>query len=236
MQTFLKINLIEIKYKIIYILLSIFITSEICYTFIYEILEILSQPLQQNEDNGENLNLIFLNIFDPFKTYILIAIIMGFHLNIPYIIWSIFIFLNKGLNKKQKKTYFIKTIFFINFLILINILFFKKILCIIIQFLLVHQNINSNDFLNVLIQVEVKNYLILLYKFIFIFNIYTILPWIKNFRNDFIFLYKKWIYFLSLIIISIITPPDIIYLFLTWLPLIIIFEILHILTKIEKKY
>lgn len=81
-QTYLK----ECKYLLLYIIISINLTTIVVYTYNYEILYLISKPLIQRNLINQNFNFIFTDIFEAFKTYLLLSIFMGIHLNIPFLI------------------------------------------------------------------------------------------------------------------------------------------------------
>jgi len=72
----------ELKIYSIYILISITLTTILAYIYNYEAFYLISKPIS---NNNNQFNFIFTNIFEAFKTYLTLSIIIGFHFNIPFI-------------------------------------------------------------------------------------------------------------------------------------------------------
>lgn len=62
-------HILEIKYKLIYVSISLFLTILTCYMYSYEIIELLSEPLKYLENYNENITLYYARIFEIFQIY-----------------------------------------------------------------------------------------------------------------------------------------------------------------------
>jgi len=224
----------ELKFSFIYILISITLTTIIFYHYNYETLYIIAKPLIKSDYLPSSFNFIFTDIFEAFKMYLFLSIFMGVHTNIPFIIWHIWKFLIKGLYNYENKIFILFIASIILSFSIINILFYYTIFPIIIDFLIQFENSNSFNPFNIQIQLKLKDYFLIYIKFTYLFNLTFILPFITLFIKNTKWIYfKKFIYLILLIIIAIITPPDIFSLVLFFLPTIIILELAHFLKKIN---
>lgn len=85
-QTYTK----ELKYIFIYLIISITLTTIITYSYNYEILYFISKPLITEKvntyQNDTKFSFILTDLFEAFKTYIILSLISSFIMNIPFII------------------------------------------------------------------------------------------------------------------------------------------------------
>lgn len=229
-QTYIK----ELKYLLYYILISITLTTTVIYAYNYEILYIISKPLILQNNTTENFDFIFTNIFEAFKTYILLSLFMSLIFNIPFIIWNIISFLIKGLYKTEAKQIYTILKLFTLFIIINNWIFYTVLYPIIINFLLQYENLNNFLPLNINMQLKLDEYLTIFLKLTCSYNLTLTLPWVLLFnKNTKWVYYKKYIYILTLILIAIVTPPDIFSLILFIIPIFCILEVTHLIKKIK---
>lgn len=233
----IKNHLLELSLKIKYIILSFFITTCVCYFYTYEIITILIKPLSFIDSQKDILTLYASNIFETYKWYIIIHLLISFHCNIPLVMYFIYTFMLPGLTRKQKQKFFFNLNFKFLIIIIFNILFYNKIIPLILSWISEEQHLNENDVFNFLIQLEFKHFIILLFKIHLVLNfIIFLIIWFYNQNFTLWILYKKQIYLIFLIVLAIITPPDVFLLLLSWIICCIFLEILHFIQIIQQLY
>jgi len=228
----------EIKYLFVYLIISITLTTLITYTYSYEILYVISKPIIIEKIDGalnnNKFSFILTDLFEAFKTYIILSIISSIILNIPFLIWNIWKFLIKGLYIYENKILVKLTLLFMFFLIIMNILFYKTLFPVIINFLTQFENTAEYNPFNLQLQLKLREYFNIFIKLILIYNCMLIFPLILVFFKNIKWIYyKKYIYLILLITLSIITPPDILSLLLLMIPSIIVLEITHLIKKMS---
>lgn len=219
-----------------YIILSITLTTILTYYYNYELLYLISKPLIYNNININNskFNFIFTDLFEAFQTYLFLSVTFSILINIPFTIWNIWKFLLKGLYSFENKIFIKSLIWIITFILVMNIIFYKIILPLILSFLIQFESIIDYNPFDLQLQLKLKEYFKIFIKFLFLYNLVLITPFILLFYKNIKWIYyKKYIYLISMIIISIITPPDIFSLILLLLPIIITLEITHIIKRIN---
>ena len=75
----------EIKFKLIYSLISIIITSIVCYNFINQLIYLITAYLLHNMNSHR---FIFNELTEVFFTYLKFSIILGFFFTLPFIIFN----------------------------------------------------------------------------------------------------------------------------------------------------
>ncbi|MBN2135245.1 MAG: twin-arginine translocase subunit TatC [Acidobacteria bacterium] len=76
----------------------------ICWGFAEEIYDFLSRPLQ--EILGPDQKLVFTKIQSPFILYMKVALLAGFFLAMPWILYQVWKFISPGLYKKERRMVF----------------------------------------------------------------------------------------------------------------------------------
>ncbi len=111
-------HLIELKKRLVYSLIALFLTTAIAYLFSKEIYAFLSEPLVMAlADQGETRRMIFTGLPEVFLTYIKLSFFTGLMVSFPYIAYQLWLFVAPGLYKDEKK-------FVIPLLIATPVLFF----------------------------------------------------------------------------------------------------------------
>lgn len=226
----------EIKYLFIYITISITLTTILTYYYNYELLYLISKPLIDSNSikNNNKFNFIFTDLFEAFQTYLFLSITSSFIINIPYILWNIWKFMIKGLYYTENKILIKITLWLAIYIITLNCIFYKILLPIILSFLLQFETIIDYNPFDLQMQLKLKEYFKIFTKLIFLYNFILLAPFILIFyRNIKWIYYKKYIYLITMIIISIITPPDILSLLILIIPIILALEFTHIIKRID---
>jgi len=95
-------HLEELRRRIIYCLVTVGVTSLICYAFKEKIFEFVAIPLIASlpEDNSW---MIFTGVTEAFFTYLKISFLAGVFLSLPMIFYQLWAFIAPGLYAKEKK-------------------------------------------------------------------------------------------------------------------------------------
>ena len=236
-------HLLELKYRIIYIIFAFIFTFTIINNYNTEILYTLITPILYliKKNNIENLTLfkiIFTDIAELFFTLLKINIICSIYFILPFIIFQLYLFFIPGLYKFEK-TRFINILFLILTFIYSNIyLIYKKILPLFIMFFLSYQP----KYLNIQLNAKISEYLFFFININIIYFISCLIPLLliyclnnKLIKLNYILYYKKLFYFIMLIIYAFITPPDFFSLIIFTCPIILILESYLFFLLLKKK-
>ena len=202
----------EFKSRIIYAIISLTLTILLIWHYKQHIIFSLSP-----------LNLIFTSLTEAFYLYIYFSILLAIITNLPYFYAQFYLFYIPGLY--QYELNYNHWYFTLLWAIAISTtkIFIKFIFTFFIQF--------QSQYLNIALTfqhfIQFINQLIILWIFIFIIPII-----LKSFYHFFI-KRRKILYFSLAILLAIITPPDLISLLITIIPLIIIVEIQFFLNSMS---
>jgi len=218
-------HLEELRKRIICSLFTILIFSVISFFFKEKILSFLTKPLGQK--------LIYLSPYGGFLSLLKISLGTGFILSIPFILYHTWKFISPGLYPQEQKIS-VYIIFGTFFFFLGASFFFFLLLPYLIKFFLSTPELKP--------MLEVNKYISFILMFIIIFGIIFELPLIIIILTKFGIvtsetLSKKRHYFVLVIFIlaALITPPDVISQLILSFPLILIFELSLIMSKIFTK-
>ena len=195
----------EFKSRMIYAILSLTLTILLVWHYKQHIIFSLSP-----------LNLIFTSLTEAFYLYIYFSILLAIITNIPYFYNQFYQFYIPGAYQYQIKYNNISTLLI---LWLAAITSTKTAIKIIFNFFIQFQSQYLNIALTFQHFIQFINQLIIIWIFIFITPII-----LKSFHHFFI-KRRKILYWILATILAILTPPDLISLIITIIPLIIIVEI-----------
>jgi sec-independent protein translocase protein TatC len=228
-------HFIALKRNLLKAILGFSIATIISYMFSDKLLIILRKPIQKVL--AKSSNFIVLTPQEYFFTEIKVALFFGMFLSSPWILYQIWLFISPGLYKQEKKYIFIFTITSTSFFLL------GGLFCYFIVFPAMF-----NFFLNTIPSDIIGNYSLgMLYSFV----INTILAFSIIFEAPIIIFLlvslsiiniktltniRKHIIVSAFIIGAILTPPDPITQIMLAIPLIILYEIGILGSKIILKY
>ncbi|MCS7180200.1 MAG: twin-arginine translocase subunit TatC [bacterium] len=225
-------HLEELRKRILYSIIFFLCSSIISYYFSKKILLFIVQPLKKYQRT-----IIYIKPVEPFISILKIVFFSAGIISIPFILSQIYLFIAPGLTEKEKKI--VKTIFiFFPFLFLLGMLF---TFYIIIPFGLKVLFSFGKDVLEPYI--SITNYLNFLFIFIIaiglIFNLpifISSLAYIGIVNSKYLKEKRKFAIVGSFILSAIITPTaDMITQIIIAIPIIFLYEISIILTKIFNK-
>ena len=221
-------HLEELRSRLLKSILVVFIATIICYFFSEEIMTFLTYPYPDK--------LIFLAPTESFIVHIKISLFAGIFLSLPILFYQLWQFVVPGLLEKEK-VYVPLIVIFSTFFFLIGAAFcYSVIIPFGLKFLLGWQTENLVP------SVTIKEYLKFVTMLILVFGIVFELPLLSFFLTKMgiltpYFLRKNRRYgiVLTFILAAILTPPDFVTQLLLAGPLILLYEVSIIVSKLVSK-
>jgi sec-independent protein translocase protein TatC len=230
----LTTHLQELRKRLILSFIAVGGGFALCYAFAEKIFDILAAPLLKMMPTGGSL--IFTSVAEAFFTYMKVAFISGLILASPFVLYQIWAFVAPGLYRNEKK-YVVPFVLAGSFFFAIGILFAYTIaLPIGFKFLLGF----ATDFIKPL--PSMKEYLSFSIKFLLAFGLVFEFPVVlvllarigvvdaKTLARQ-----RKYAILLIFVFAAILTPPDIISQVIVALPMIGLYELSILLSKLFGK-
>jgi sec-independent protein translocase protein TatC len=209
----------ELRRRLIYILLSVVITSAAAYHFIDEILTFITTT-------GKIGNLVFINPTEAFFVIIKLSILVGVIAAMPFILYQVWKYVGVALKKNERKylIYFGPVSFI---LFLMGAAFaFRTVLPMAMRFLLSF----SREFIEPMITLNA--YVSFLIKMVSAFGLMFELPLVVLFLSkigivtpDMLTKGRKYAIVLIFVVAAVLTPPDVISQIMLAVPILILYEI-----------
>jgi sec-independent protein translocase protein TatC len=230
----LTAHLQELRKRLILSFIAVGGGFVLCYAFAEKIFDILAAPLLNMMPAGGSL--IFTSVAEAFFTYMKVAFISGLILASPFVLYQIWAFVAPGLYRHEKK-YVVPFVLAGSFFFAIGILFaYYVALPVGFKFLLGF----ATDFIKPL--PSMKEYLSFSIKFLLAFGLVFEFPVVlvllarigvvdaKTLARQ-----RKYAILLIFIFAAILTPPDIISQLIVALPMIGLYELSILLSKLFGK-
>ena len=232
-QPFLS-HLEELRKRLVAISIGVGVAFIICYLFSERLFQYLILPLKTVLPEGDQL--IFTNLPEMFITYLKVSLIAGILLAAPFIFYELWLFIAPGLYQREKR-YVIPFVLFSTILFVGGALFgYFVVFPFGFKFFLGF----SNEYVKAL--PSVKQYFSFSIKLLFAFGVVFELPVVVFFLTkmgvvnaDFLRKKRKYAILLTFVIASILTPPDVATQCMMAGPLIILYEISILISKIARK-
>lgn len=217
-------HLDELRARFIKSILSFLAATCVFYVFAKDILHILVKPIGK---------LIFTSPSDAFMAHVTLSLWGGLFLSFPVILYQIWQFVSSGLMPKERHYIFIFGPFSL-FLFIVGALFaYFVMIPISLKFLLAF----SSEW--IVPMIEIKNYISFVGTLILSFGVVFEMPLILMFLTKigiatpaFLSQKRRHAIILILIVSAILTPPDVISQILMALPLIVLYEISILVSKL----
>lgn len=219
-------HFLELKKRLIFIIICFFITFILGWIISPYLEEILTQPLLYILDETEFL---YSNLTDGLFIKFSLSTSFALFLTFPVLFFQIWKYLSPGLLKKEKKV--LLTILFCSpILFIIGVLFsFYVLLPLMFNFFI--QLNNETSIPSVLMPIT-KDYLLFALKMLKSFGIVFQLPLIIILLNlvniityETIKNLRRYVYVFIFIVSAILTPPDVLSQIILAIPMILLFEI-----------
>jgi len=230
----LTAHLQELRKRLILAFVAVSIGFFLCYAFAESIFNILAAPLIKIMPAGGSL--IFTSVAEAFFTYMKVAFIAGIILSSPYILYQIWAFIAPGLYRNEKR-YVVPFVLFGSTFFALGILFgYLVALPVGFKFLLGF----ATDVIKPM--PSMKDYLSFSIKFLLTFGlvfefpvVLVLLSKIGIIDSKTLAQKRKYAILLIFIFAAVVTPPDIISQVLVALPLMGLYELSILLSKIFGK-
>ena len=227
----------ELRKHLIRVVIFFALVSTLCLAFSEKIIPFLSKPLSNINFNHslESLTLNSIGVFEVIMTNFKIAFILGFILSLPYILFEFWKFVSPGLYKKEKKQ--AKSYLFLSLLLFYAGIAFGFLFIIPLFF---ENSLNwAAKYTNVMLTFESYFNVLMTMTLIFglIFEvpvILSILCMVGVISSDLMAKNRRIAFLTSCILGAILSPPDVLSLFLVSIPIYVMFEFsLLLMRKIE---
>jgi sec-independent protein translocase protein TatC len=230
----LTTHLQELRKRLVLSFIAVGAGFALCYAFSESIFDILSAPLLKMMPTGGSL--IFTSVAEAFFTYMKVAFIAGLILASPFVLYQVWAFVAPGLYRHEKK-YVIPFVLAGSFFFAIGILFaYYVALPVGFKFLLGF----ATDFIKPM--PSMKEYLSFSMKFLLAFGlifefpvVLVLLARIGVIDAKTLARQRKYAILLIFIFAAILTPPDIISQVILALPMIGLYELSILLSRIFGK-
>ena len=237
-------HIIELRNRLMYSVIAVFIVFAGAYAFAENIYAFLVQPLADiMTETGQNRRLIYTALHEAFFTYIKVSFWAAMFVCFPFIAMQFWKFVAPGLYKNEKMA-------LAPYLVLSPILFFAGgalvyyfIFPLAWKFFLSFESAGLAGGLPIQLEAKVNEYLSLVMRLIFAFGISFQLPIVLTLlaragivSSVGLAAKRKYALVMVLIAAAVLTPPDIISQVGLAIPIIILYEISIIAVRaVEKK-
>jgi len=234
-------HLVELRDRLKWAVLFFFMAFCLCYYFATDIYYFLVNPLYDIylEKGIENPRMIYTALTEAFFTFLKVAFYGALFISFPIIALQIYKFAAPGLYKDEKKA-------FLPFLIATPVLFalgaslvYYFIFPLAWRFFLGFQTATMDSGMAIELEAKVNEYLSLVLKLMFAFGLafqipvaITLLSRAGIVHSDDLKKRRKYAIVIAFLVAAILTPPDLISQIGLGIPIIILFEISIILTKL----
>lgn len=230
----LKSHLLELKARVIKVLLAFVIVFCVCYYFSDHIYQLLLSPLASIIPDHKRI--IYTGLAEAFFSYLKLSAFSSFVIILPFVIVQIYLFIAPGLYPEEKKTAAL-ILFFSPILFWFGGLFvFFYVMPKAWVFFLSFES--KDSLVPIVLEAKISEYLGLVMQLIIAFGLAFQLPVVvlildiiglikaKDLQNK-----RRLAVVINFIIAGVLTPPDVLSQFALALPLLLLYEVSIIICK-----
>ena len=230
----------EIKFRLLYVLLSFSSTFTCLYSYSDILLELLISSILSIKNNS----LIFTTITESFFSHIQFALNFSVLITFFMFLLQVWLFFKPSLYFYENFYYKVFSFLFIIGFIFSNYMVLIYLLNIFFKFFLGFENINyTEDIFYIVYQGRVSEYLVFIYSVLLNVGVLFQLPLVMFILYifglidaSFLLQYRRFILFILLIIIGLISPPDIFSQLFIFIILFLLYEFFVLLFLIMGSY
>lgn len=238
----LKYHLVELRTRLFLCVITFGFFTLISYFFSEQIYGFLTKPLYEVYSPQNGRRLIFTNLTEAFFTYFKLSCYCGIIFSFPFIACQLYFFVAPGLYKHERRALapiltFIPILFFLGAAIV-----YYFVIPMAWKFFLSFETVSSKEYLPIVLEARVSDYLDLTLEMIIGFGIAFQLPIIacllakaKVLKGSWLKSKRKYAIVAIFIIAAILTPPDVISQVLLAIPLLLLYEISILICKLIEK-
>ena len=225
-------HLIELRSRLIKIMIMVIISFIFFYIFADNIYNFLVKPYANVVEGEIGRRLIFTALHETFFTYIRVALFASIFVSLPFLLIQLWIFIAPGLYKNEKKVVLPYLIATPLLFILGSALVYYLIMPLAIKFFLSFESSGISTNLPIQLEAKVNEYLSLVMKLIFAFGISFQLPVVLSLLarvgvvdSEFLKKRRKYVVVIIFAAAALLTPPDPITQIGLAIPLLILYEL-----------
>jgi len=187
----------------------------------------------QFESTGEKVifgpdyrtNFYYFNPVDPFLLWLKASLILGVVLSLPYIFLQIWAFISPGMTSLERKS--AKPIIYLGMILFpMGVGFAYFMLSFALGFFTRYAFPGLEPHLNIMEYINFALTLMIASGIVFEFPVVIIvLTWVGVVNSRFLRKYRKHAYMILMIIAAIVSPPDIVTMFIIGIPLVVLYEV-----------
>ena len=234
-QSTFKEHLLELKSRVLKILICFLAAFFLCYYFSDQIYMVLLEPLAKINDNKVR-NIIYTGLAEAFFTYLKLAAYSAFVIISPIIATQIYLFIRPGLHSRERKIaafilFMAPILFWLG-----SIFVFYYVMPKAWHFFLSFEN--NNTLMPIILQAKISEYLSLVMQLLIAFGVAFQLPiailvlnLLKIVTIDSLKKQRRLAIVINFIIAGILTPPDVLSQFALAIPMVLLYELSIALCK-----
>ncbi|WP_114104197.1 twin-arginine translocase subunit TatC [Thalassospira profundimaris] len=233
-------HLIELRNRLTWAVLALFITFAVCYYFVEDIYGFLVRPLAN--EMGPDRRMIYTALTEVFFTYVKVSFFAALFVSAPVFLGQIWAFVAPGLYKNERSA-FLPFLFATPILFLMGgALVYYFIMPLAWKFFLSFEHAGGDSGLAIQLEAKVGEYLSLVMKLIFAFGLCFQLPVLLTLMAragivtaDGLARRRKYAIVIAFVFAAILTPPDLISQVGLGIPIIILYEISIVMARISER-